>query len=67
MRSHAFLIQVSLEHVRVAVHLKVLFKTIKLVHVSHLLLQLLIQPTIGFFADGNDEGDKISFQYFPLL
>ena len=39
----------------------------KLVHTLHLLLQLLIKPTIRFFADGNDKGDKNSFQLLPLL
>ena len=28
-------------------------------HISHLLLQLLIEATIKFFVGENDEGDKI--------
>ena len=37
------------------------------VHASHLLLQLLIEPTIRFFVDGNDEMAKISVKFLPLL
>ena len=55
------------DYLPVAVHLKVVSKTIKLVHVSHLLLQLLIEPTIKFFVDGNDEEEKISFKFLPPL
>ena len=36
-------------------------------HISHLLLQLLIEPTIRFFVDGNDEGGKISFKFLRLF
>ena len=54
------------DYLPVAVHLKVVSKTIKLVHVSHLLLQLLIEPTIKFFVDGNDEEEKF-FSNFYLL
>ena len=51
----------------VAVHLKVISKTIKLVHISHLLLQLLTEPTIKFFVDGNHEGDNFFFKFLPLF
>ena len=60
-------VPLTLQSVHVVVHLKVLSKTMKLVHTLHLLLQLLIKPTIRFFADGNDKGDKNSFQLLPLL
>ena len=39
----------------------------KLVPISHLLLQLLIEPTIRFFVDRNDERDKISYKFFSKL
>ena len=35
----------------------------KLVHILHLLLQLLIEPTIKYFVDGYDEGDRTSDSY----
>ena len=38
-------VPLTLWHLPVAMHLKVLSKTIKLVHISYLLLQLLIEPT----------------------
>ena len=56
----------TLQYLPVVVYLKVLSKTIKLGHISHLLLQLLIERTIRLFVNGNDEEDKSSFKYVPL-
>ena len=49
------------------VYFKELSKTIKLVHISHPLSHFITEPTIRFSVDGNDEGYKISFRFFPRL
>ena len=51
------------KYLHVAAHLKVFSKTMKLVHISRLLLQLLIEPTIKHLVDGYNEGDKIANSY----